>query len=293
MAAFIDKFREACGSRALAWLLLANCGIFLVVWMIVIIGNYAGYPGNFTMQWLCVSSSAPVALRHFWTAATYMVTHYGFLHLLFNMLWLFWFGRILMTSLSDRHLTWIYAGGGFAGAVLYVAVHALVTGMSDSGSYLCGASASVLAVIAASAIRTPDLRLYLFLIGEVKLKWVALGCIVLTFAGVGGGNAGGQAAHVGGVLFGVLFTLAINAGYDPVKRFADKMRDVSSREPISMPRRKNVRRDGNAVARAAGGRLSDMSRLDELLDKIRLSGYASFNALLRSISFSASLPELL
>lgn len=62
------------------------------------------------------------------------------------------------------------------------------------------ASASVLAVIAASAIRTPDLRLYLFLIGEVKLKWVALGCIVLTFAGVGGGNAGGQAAHVGGVL---------------------------------------------------------------------------------------------
>lgn len=137
--------------------------------------------------------------------------------------------------------------------VLYVAVHALVTGMSDSGSYLCGASASVLAVIAASAIRTPDARLYLFLIGEVKLKWVALGCIVLTFAGVGGGNAGGQAAHVGGVLFGVLFTLAINAGYDPVKRFADKMRDVSSREPISMPRRKNVRRDGNAVARAAGG----------------------------------------
>lgn len=113
MAAFIDKFREACGSRALAWLLLANCGIFLVVWMIVIIGNYAGYPGNFTMQWLCVSSSAPVALRHFWTAATYMVTHYGFLHLLFNMLWLFWFGRILMTSLSDRHLTGDLSDGFF------------------------------------------------------------------------------------------------------------------------------------------------------------------------------------
>ena len=59
--------------------------------------------------------------------------------------------------------------------------------------------------MAVAAIRTPDLRVGLFLIGEVKLKWVAIGCIILTFVGVGGGNSGGQAAHIGGVIFGASF----------------------------------------------------------------------------------------
>lgn len=263
MAAFIDSFRRACGSATLAALIAVNVFVFVAVWIAVAAGNRMGIPGNFSMQWLCVASAPESSLTRPWTVLTYMVTHYSFLHLLFNMLWLFWFGRILQTVLTGRHLLWLYIGGGLAGALLFIGVQAMAS--PASSAYLCGASASVLAVMTAAAIRTPDLRLYLFLFGEVKLKWIAAGCIALTFLGVGGGNPGGQAAHVGGVVFGAIFAFLLKRGVD-----------VSARIRLKVPRPRKPRpRDAEALARAAAGRLSDTSRLDALLDKIRLSGYSS------------------
>lgn len=278
MAAFIDKFRRVCVSPYLTWLLLVNCIIFLVLWIVVMVGNYLGLPGNFTMQWLCISSTPSVIVSHFWTTVTYMVIHYDFLHLLFNMLWLFWFGRIFVYVFDGQHLLAIYVGGGLLGSMLYLLVQQLFPQLSPTGSYLCGASASVLAIIAAAALSMPDLPLRLFLFGKVKLKWVAVGCILLTFAGIGGGNVGGQAAHLGGVSYGLLFALVIRGGHDPVEKIApaaQKIRRKVTLTVTSLPRHTNVVRDGNAVAKAAEGRLSDANRLDSLLDKIRLSGYSS------------------
>ncbi len=278
MTAFIEKVKRVCGSGALAWLLVLNSCLFLILWITVMVGNYFGASGNFTMQWLCVSSSVPDALTHAWTVLTYMATHYDFLHLLFNMLWLFWFGRILMITLTERHLLWLYIGGGLVGAAFYIGVQAVSPGLSPAGTYLCGASASVLAIIAGAAMRSPDLRLYLLIFGEVKLKWIAIGCILLTFAGIGGGNTGGQAAHVGGVLFGLGFAFALKKGFDPVKKVGEevKMRRKAVLKVVNAPlQRGNVVRDGHAVAKAASGKLSDANRLDALLDKIRLSGYNS------------------
>lgn len=267
MADIFDKWVRFCGSRALAWLIAVNTALFIAVWVVILIGNSAGLYGNFTMAWLCVSADLQTTLFHPWTVITYMVTQYSFFHLLFNMLWLLWFGRFLMTTLSDRHLLFLYIGGGLTGAIFFLGVSAVA---SPSIAFLSGASASVLAVITACALRTPDLRLMMFLIGEVKLKWVALACIILTFAGIGGGNHGGQAAHVGGLLFGLLFSLLLKRGTDISYWFS-----FSADKPFASLKRRNVRRDPQAVARAAAGRISDMERLDNLLDKIRLSGYAS------------------
>lgn len=240
--------------------------IFIILWIIILSGNAMGIGGNFTMQWLCVPSMPTIFMGRFWTPLTYMFTHYDILHLLFNMLWLFWFGRLLMTTLADRHLLWLYIGGGLTGAIFYIIGQATFP-LSTGATYLCGASASVLAVMTTAAMRTPNLTMNLFLFGEVKLKWIALVCIILTFVGVGGGNTGGQAAHIGGVIFGLSFAIALKHGYDISKR-------TSLKRPIP-GREKNVSRDGKAVAKAASGRLGDPMRLDELLDKIRLSGYQS------------------
>ncbi|MDE5875728.1 MAG: rhomboid family intramembrane serine protease [Muribaculaceae bacterium] len=271
MAAIIDKFTRYCGSRMLAALIACNVGVFLILLIATIAGNREGVSGNFSMPWLCVSSSTSIFLAHPWTLVTYMVTQYGFLHLFFNMLWLFWFGRFLLTTLSDRHLAFLYFGGGLTGGILFVAIYALFPGLSPAPTYLTGASAAVLSVMTASAVRTPDLRLMLFIFGEVKLKWVAIAAIVLTLLGVGGGNSGGQAAHVGGVLFGLAFSLLLKRGID----LSSRMRVTAL--PSRKKERKNVVRDANAVARAAAGRLSDTERLDFLLDKIRISGYASLS----------------
>ncbi|MEZ3550296.1 MAG: rhomboid family intramembrane serine protease [Muribaculaceae bacterium] len=277
MAAFIDKFQRFCGSRTLAWLIMANVTVFLISWAVILSGGMMGKSGNFTMSWLCVPSSPEAFIRHPWTAVTYMATHYDFLHLLFNMLWLYWFGVMLFPSVSGNRLLLLYAGGGLAGAALYVAASAILPPAS-SGAYLCGASASVLAIMTTAAVISPDRRINLFLLGSVKLKWITIGCIVLTFLGLGGGNPGSQAAHIGGVVFGFAFPFMIRR-----KAFVK----TASKVRVAMPKvketavrtvRLNVRRDGAAVATAAGQRLSDSRRLDMLLDKIRISGYASLTA---------------
>lgn len=238
------------------------------------IANGDGVSGNFTMPWLCVSAEPSLALRHPWTLLTYMVTHYGFLHLLFNMLWLYWYGLMLQFEYSPKILMPVYAGGGLSGALVYLVVTSLWPSLTVSGAYLVGASASVLALISASAMLLPNRTLRLFLIGEVKLKWVSVACVVLTLMGLGGGNVGGQSAHLGGVVFGMIYALSMIRK----KKSRSENKDIEKFSVLKVRKRFKVNRDGDAVARAASGRLSDNSRLDILLDKIRMSGYSSLTS---------------
>lgn len=256
-----EKFSRLCGSRVVAALILLNTA----VWAIVALSGALPFgmlpDENLFHRLLALPSSWQSALLHPWTLLTYMVTQFSLLHLLFNMLWLFWFGRLALTLLSERQLLWLYIGGGITGGMLYV-LTPIILGIPTQGAYLCGSSAAVLAVMAASAVLTPNMRINLFLIGEVKLKWVAAVCIGLSVFGIGG-SAVSQAAHIGGAVFGLLYPLLLRKG---VK--------------ISLPRRK-LRlkprpRNGAAVARAASN-VSDEGRLDELLDKIRFSGYSSLS----------------
>lgn len=258
----------------LAGLILLNLLIFFAVWIVTLIGRQYGPEGNFTMPWLCVSSDPLTALHRPWTLLTYMVTQYDFIHLLFNVLWLFWFGILLPEWLSEGRRLLLYMGGGLTGGLLYVAVNHLWPTTSSPGGYLCGASAAVLAVMSAVAIWTPRREIRLFLIGNVQLRWVALGCIILTFLGLNGGSGAAQSAHIGGVIFGGIyaFSLPLFSG----KHLSKGGKNTRTGNPRKM--RLNVRRDGKAVAEAAANRLSDTGRLDQLLDKIRISGYSSLTA---------------
>lgn len=273
---FIDKFARYCGgSVVMAWLIIVNLSVFIAVWGVILVGHACGLEGNFTMSWLCVPSLPEMLPSRCWTLLTYMVTQYDFIHLLFNLLWLFWFGNILPEWISERRRLILYVGGGLAGAVTYVACNLLFPGLAAPGSALCGASASVLSMMAAAGILGGDRKVYLILIGPVAAKWVCLGCIILAFFGFGGGSTAAQSAHIGGVAFGLFFALYLKRA--PRRRESWSGQQTTGRRE-SRPQRKvrtNVRRDGKAVADAVAGRLTDNARLDELLDKIRLSGYAS------------------
>ena len=101
---------------------------------------------------------------HPWTLVTYMVAHFAPLHMLFNMLWLYWFGMMFADSGRDRALPWLYAGAGIAGGVFYLAA-SVISGHAP-GTYLTGASAAVLGVMTATAMLMPSRSIGLFLIGD-------------------------------------------------------------------------------------------------------------------------------
>lgn len=139
-------------------------------------------------------------------------------------------------------------------------------------SALIGSSAAVMAIMTATAFRSPDYTFHLFFLGDVKLKWMALAMILLAFAGLGGGNSGGQVAHLGGVLFGAVQGMLLRRGADIFTPRTSARGGRRTGPDIPARRRRNV------ISVMERHRL-DSERLDQLLDKIRISG---FNSLSRS-----------
>ena len=248
------------GSAVLAWLTLGLVAVWLIVTLLSAIGSAAHFYVP-VADWLTLPSLFPLFLSRPWTLLTYMAVHFEVLHMLFNVLWLYWFGRLLLITLSDRHLLLSFVGGGIAGGLLFLLSAALGYG----SGWLCGCSAAVIAVMCVAAVRLPDHPVHLFLIGELKLKWVAVACCVLTFIG-GGGN---QAAHIGGLLWGVALGLMLREGIDPSRWLTRGDRSAAGRQP---------KRNADRMVRVLRDRQEDIRRLDELLDKIRLSGYASLSS---------------
>ncbi len=258
----IEKWKYYCGGSALlAWLTLG----LVAVWLIVTLLSLAGRMMHFYVpvtEWLTLPSIFSLFISRPWTLLTYMAVHFDVLHMLFNVLWLYWFGRIMLINLSERHLALAFVGGGIAGGIFFLASAALGYG----SGWLCGCSAAVIAVMCTTALRLPDHPVNLFLIGEVKLKWIAVACCILTFVG-GGGN---QAAHIGGMIWGVALGLMMRQGIDPAKWLSGlTSKTTTRREPKRSPDR---------MVRVLRDRQDDIRRLDELLDKIRLSGYGSLSA---------------
>ena len=255
----IEKWKYYCGGSAvLAWLTLGLVAVWLAVTLLSLIGRAAHFYVP-VAEWLTLPSLFPLFLTRPWTLVSYMAVHFELLHMLFNVLWLYWFGRILLITLSDRHLLLSFIGGGLVGGLLFL----LSAAMGYGSGWLCGCSAAVIAVMCVAAIRLPDHPVNLFLIGEVKLKWVAVACCVITFIG-GGGN---QAAHIGGLLWGVALGLMLRKGVDPARWLSP--RSAADRRPQRSPDR---------MVRVLRDRQEDIRRLDELLDKIRLSGYGSLSS---------------
>ncbi|MDE5870148.1 MAG: rhomboid family intramembrane serine protease, partial [Muribaculaceae bacterium] len=209
-------------STILLSLIAANIGLALLIWVSGLISPRA----EMLMQSaLVIPSIFSSWLSQPWSLVTYMFTQISFLHLLFNMLWLLWFGRIFLFCSSEKRLLLTYLGGGLTGGIFYL----LASNIGDPvpGGYLIGSSAAVLAVMTAASIMAPNLELRLLLLGEIRLKYVALICILLTFLGIGGGNAGGFSAHIGGVLFGLFApSLFRSSGVKIFSTVSDTFRNI-------------------------------------------------------------------
>lgn len=135
-----------------------------------------------------------------WTLVTYMFVHLDGLHLLFNMLWLLFFGILLRHAVSWRGIMASYLCGGVAGGVCYMA-------SGGVSGHLVGASAAVAAVIASAAVLIPSRKVMLPLFGPVNLVWIAVIVVGVDVVAVTVGDAGGNWAHAGGAVAGAALGL--------------------------------------------------------------------------------------
>lgn len=182
--------------RSLLMLIGLNCLLYLAV----VIGWSCG---SSVIGVLVLSSDPATLLSTPWTVISYAFTQADLLHLLFNMLWLYAFGRLLLVRRTGRDLMLLYLAGALCGALLYLIFS------SPAAGPLIGSSAAVISVAVAVAFIMPDTELYLPLLGMTKVKWI-VGVVTLIFLiGLSAPNAGGNLAHLGGVITGATGGLII------------------------------------------------------------------------------------
>ena len=222
-------------------------------------------------------------LRRPWTLITYMFLHSGAWHLLGNMLWLYWFGRLFLYFFSSKHLRGLYVVGGLMGGLLYIIAYNVFPVFRDQlySSTLVGASASVLAIAIATAIREPEYRINLMFVGPVRLKYFALFIVLFDFLYVGSNNAGGHIAHLGGALAGWWFARGITKGYD-ITRWANACIDALGnlfRKRERKPRKPKMKVHVNNARTADydynARKKSKSDEIDRILEKLKKSGYSS------------------
>lgn len=294
MAPFADTFKNQYKTTdTLQRLILVNALVFVILRLLNSLSALYNVPFlefQTVSSWLAVPAYVPNLLSHPWTLLTYMFFHWDFMHILFNMLWLYWMGRIFQEYLGAKKLVSTYLIGGICGAVVYILAYNIFPLFSAElkMSYALGASASVLAITIATATLLPDYSIHLLFFGAVKLKWIAMVTILLDLINVSGDNAGGHLAHLGGALYGFLYIRQLQKGRDLGGWLNSLLELFSFRKRSKMKVSHSKRKSDEEFALSKKSR---QEKLDLILDKISKSGYGSLSSEEREFLFKASKEE--
>ena len=277
-------------------LIFVNIGVFvlqgilyLIFWSTEKTGTYFEIIDKFS-----VPAKLKTLLFQPWSLISYQFLHsISIWHILFNMLWFYWFGRIFLTYQSEKKVLPIYIYGGLAGAFLYILAYNLLPALNSGGIsvYLLGASASVLAIVIATATLVPNHQIYLIFLGGVKIKYIALVSVILDVLTIPKGNAGGHIAHLGGAAFGFFYMRSLQSGSDwsvGFNKFFDKIVGIfgeivdalkfkpRSRQKVVYKNKQKAGSKSSNVSSTAQN-LDKQAKVDAILDKIARSGYDSLS----------------
>lgn len=283
------KFKVLHSGNALNRLIAINVAIsfiFGLIWVVFALFTLNIHLLDSVKSWLSFPASAVSFLFKPWSLITYQFMHQGFFHLLFNMLVLLMAGRIFREFLGDRKLVVVYLMGGIAGAVLFMAAFTFLPLFASSRqANLIGASASVLAVLAAAGTLVPHYRVSLILLGSVKLMYIVMALVAIDLLSLAGNNAGGHFAHMGGALWGFIYIRALQRGRNTGSWLEQLLEKTSRTKP---PKSSVKLRYYNERGRTYTTNKISQNEVDQILDKISRSGYDSLSDHEKEILLRAS-----
>ena len=253
--------------------------INIVIWLICLFISVFTWLFNisdisFVTKLFAVPSDISALAEKPWSVFTYMFLQEQFGHLFFNMLMLYYGGKIFLQYFSQKQLLLTYIFGGLVGALFFIlAFNAFPVFENMKGQAVAlGSSASVLSILIAAATYRPDYTLNLFLLGQVKMKWVAIVFVVIDFLSITKGNSGGHIAHLGGALWGFLYAFMLKSDFDIYKIFKKKAKiRVKTVNSENYHKRPKTDEQYNAE------RAQEQEDVDRILEKIAKNGYSSLS----------------
>lgn len=278
-------------------LIIINVAVFVVINLIKVFTHYTGGEDSLystLIHYLAIPASFSELMWKPWTLFTHMFLHVGFWHIVWNMLLLFWFGRIVGDFLNDNRVLPLYILGGLCGGLVYI--------ITIQAGFAMGASAAIMAFVIAAAAISPDYIFHLLLIGPVRIKYIALAIVFMDIVGTTGNiNTGGHFAHLGGAAFGALFVYMLRNGFDMSNVFtlsnATSNKQTASRSttqrksPLTVLY-KSDRYAGDATPEhRQDNESSFQDRLDQILEKIKEKGYENLTNEEKEFLYQASKKE--
>lgn len=302
MNSFVEDFKNAWNkpNNGLVRIIILNVSVFGILKILWLLTRFGVTPSFYTEVEKLVMISPVLSEFIFrpWTLVTYFFTHFDFLHILFNMLVMYWFGVIFEEFLGSRKLVALYILGGLAGGFFYLILYNTIPYlMENPGIGMVGASAGVYAIVLGAATIAPEYRMHLLFFGAVRIKYIAAVYVFLSVIGLGASNIGGNIAHLGGILVGYFFVKQLGKGDDwslGVWKVLDAISNLfkpKSKIKVSYRKPEGQKiRAKKAKQTAASGHndLPDQSVIDAILDKISESGYEKLTSEEKNILFKAS-----
>lgn len=302
MSNIIDDIKRefAKSENALVKIILINTAVFLILLVAKIILTLSQSSNVYT--WVLNLLQLPASTTEFiykpWTLITYFFTHDDIFHILFNMLFLYWFGRLIDEYLGAKRVVALYLLGGIFGGLIYMVIYNLLPYFQPhlAQSRMLGASAAAFAVAVGASTLLPNYTFNLIFLGPIRIKFIALFYIILSLAQTVGPNAGGNLAHLGGALVGYFFIKLLQNGTDlgkPVYALINSWSRLFQKRPSMQVtyREKQVYRSTQAYSSAASPtiiEMPDQMEIDSILDKISKSGYESLTKEEKQKLFKAS-----
>jgi membrane associated rhomboid family serine protease len=223
-----------------------------------------------------------------WSLLTYAFFHAGIWHLVFNMLMLNFAGRLFHTFFTQKQMLGLYLLGGIVAGILYILCYTFFPALVAINTSLVGASAAIMAVLFAAVAYQPNMEVRLLIFGNVKLWHIAVVLVIIDLLQLQMQNTGGHLSHLGGALFGYIYTKQLQSGRD-LAGWIGNLLDFSRRKQKTPF--KKVHRNYQPAEKKTESKIvtkdKTQQQIDEILDKISRSGYDSLTAAEKDFLFRA------
>jgi membrane associated rhomboid family serine protease len=280
-SSFWDNLKNAFKRRdnSLYKLMAINLVAFFILLISRVVLTLSGFGAVYKegLKWIMMPASLPTLAKQPWSIFTYFFLHEGLFHILFNLLFLYYFGLLVHQYLGSRKLTNLYILGGVFGAGFYLLMYNIApyfSGAVDT-SFMLGASAGVFAVVVGAATLAPQTTFVLLLFGPVKIVYIAAFYVLLSFANSIGENAGGEIAHLGGAMLGYGYIVALRRGWDlgiPIQKVGLFFENLGTRRAPKVSYRRTSSTKPSST-NAANKETLTQEEVDKILDKIADKGY--------------------
>ena len=254
-------------------LIVLNVIFFVIPFFLKTLLYLFNIPSTTFLSWFHLLPSFTEVLYRPWTLITYSFLHGSFMHILWNMILLYFVSRMYLNLFSEQQFLKNYLLGVLVGGLVFLIGYNLFPVFNGMYPPLVGASAGVMAVLIFVATYTPNQEVRLLFI-NVKLQYIGIALVVVDILQIPNGNAGGRLAHLGGAFIGFLYANQLQKGNDIgsgldriwnfisslfVAKKAKNMHTVRRSETVSKNKTKN----------------GQQQKIDAILDKISTSGYES------------------